>query len=84
MAKGNQLTKSGNDVHTRHAITPCNKTYSGKQKKVDMLMKMHRKICKVCKEVKGIYNTASLQTEHGLANNQGRKHILNLKKSFQN
>ena len=44
-----KLIPSGRTVHTRHANTPCGKLYTGKIRKVNMLIKMHTKVCLKCK-----------------------------------
>ena len=50
MPKGNGIISSGGTVHIRHIYCPCGKKYSGPKKKVDMLVRMHRKKCAECKE----------------------------------
>jgi hypothetical protein len=39
---------SGGTVYRRHWKTPCGRVYSGKQKNVDKLVMMHKKVCSQC------------------------------------
>ena len=67
MGKGKALMKSsGNDIAIRHLSTPCGKRYSGHPKQVEMINKMHSKICYMCKDSNRI--TSSIKTRTALDN----------------
>ena len=78
MPKGDTLKKSGMTINTRHISTKCGKTYSGTTNKVDSLIKLHMKVCKICVNAV-IYKGENAFTRQGLNNNKVRTQLLQLK-----
>jgi polyferredoxin len=67
MPKGNSLRNTGGTVHTRHTLCPCGKKYSGTAKKVNMLVRMHKKKCEECRECE-VVKTEKINTNGSFDN----------------
>jgi hypothetical protein len=69
MGKGKPLMKSsGNDIAIRHIAVPCGKRYRGSPRTVNMLFKMHKKVCKSCENINDINNQITMRTRTALDN----------------
>ena len=57
------LVNSGSTVKTGYMVTPCNISFSGSKRKVDMLFKLHKKVCKICQTLPDDININKIITK---------------------